>query len=178
MASTVIILLCLAAGLYTTGRLLYVYIDGLRFQHVANRLQQAETIAEHVGEPQVWYGKYCSHSNFGGVFERDSITCQAVVRASYVGVSEGDAQEYTRRLVNALDEAGFGLKRGTTADSYKVGTYSFGVDLASCYLDSYYYRRDDQAVVRTYGAAQDGQAAFIELACSAPASRDYFPKAS
>lgn len=178
----VLVVLVLGAGAYwfVSGLILGVRArhESDQYNQLATDIIQIENAVAKVRSPKAEYANYCVHSNFGGVFEADTISCYTEIKAVYTSVGREDAKTIGQETKNLLIGRGLALKANLDPNNiFSVTSYNFLDHNTRCHFDVFYYDVDTMPTDRDLSAPSTGVAALTDIICGGRAKRDYFPVA-
>ena len=150
-----------------------VYFEHKRFDNASMEVAQLGRLFKDTPADSVKYKKECTHSNFGGIFEVDTISCDSGVTVIYRSVQKHDVPEFLQRSKEILSKKGITLVGNPhNDDPSNVGSYSFNAQRLDCSFDNDYYPSDGKYYL---GAYHEGMTFSIDIDCGGRALQDYFP---
>jgi hypothetical protein len=112
--------------------------------------------------------KFCTHSNFGGIFETDSITCDVDIELQYSGTQVVGSSQALEQIKTFLINRGITTKLNSNNESSQnLGLYDFEYQNLGCFSQASYNRNADGSTAN--------QSFSIEMDCGGKAKVDYFP---
>lgn len=173
-------LLVLAGVLYLAiSGIVYEFGIHIERQNYVEAASEMSTIKEQLSRlnPNVIvYDKSCHHSNFGGVFENDKISCRTGVTSTYLNTSQATNPVILKRTQNLLVQNGFNLKAdGTNQSTEGIASYTFQYKRLTCYFDAWYYDQTTPNYNRDATMPTQGTETETEVYCGGTTRNDYFP---
>jgi hypothetical protein len=136
-----------------------------RFNAAASKVEQLANLIK-TDESKVETVRYCTHSNFGGIFEKDSIGCDAAAQITDINMQMISIQTLVAKVRNTANSLGLVISSGKSNDARSVASYDFIYQDINCYVDV--------LSVSSKGNQQEESLA-VYIDCGGKAQQDYFP---
>lgn len=152
------------------------YIEHRQFFKSAEKIDIIKGLLVGLSPTHISSERDCQHSNFGGVFENDTVYCSVTVNSIYVNVDRAQGNQMLAQTKQILQQQGLKLYQDETNQSREaIASYAFGYDHLACYFDAWYYDQSTPSYDRDKTLPPNGTEVETEIYCGGRALKDYFP---
>jgi len=150
-----------------------IHFERARFNSAAHEIDRIRALVQDESLSKTTYSKTCMHSNFGAIFETDSISCDTEVKAIYSNISNQDASKLAQSTKSMLIQQGLKLQQSNLDNNARnLASYDFTYHKLSCSFGVKYYDAQTSVDLPT---PVSGSAAVVDVDCGGKALKDYFP---
>jgi len=155
-----------------------IHFERERFDRAAKKMEDVQHALQSFSVPTPVYLSKCTHSNFGAIFEVDTISCDTEVTMKGSSLSKDDFIKLTQTVRQIVSKQELSLRRNPRVyDSDSNTSYDFRYQGLACSLDASYYDPLTSNSLPVWVAYPDrGETAgLIDVGCGGKARQDYFP---
>jgi hypothetical protein len=158
---------------------LRIYVENQRFSAVATKMLVIKDKLKSMTPTYIYYDRSCQHSNFGGIFEDDTIYCRTGVRSVYLNIDKAQAENIIKLSEHILSKENLRVYPDNTNQSQAgIASYAFRYKHLTCFLDGWYYDQTTPSYDRDQTMPKQGTETETDIYCGGKTLKDYFPVTS